>query len=46
MSSGSRRRRAEKPVDKRQRNLLIAFAVTLLVILPLLSFLLAFFVRP
>jgi hypothetical protein len=33
-------------VDKRQRNLLIAFAVTLLVILPLLSLLLSVFVRP
>ena len=33
-------------MDKRQRNLLIAFAVTLLVILPLFSLLLSFFVRP
>ena len=33
-------------MDKRQRNLLIVFAVTLLVILPLFSFLLTFFVRP
>lgn len=33
-------------MDKRQRNLLIVFAVTLLVILPLVSLLLTVFVRP
>lgn len=33
-------------MDERQRNLLIAFAVILLVILPLVSWLLTFFVRP
>lgn len=33
-------------MDKRQRNILIAWAVTLLVILPLFSWMVTFFIHP